>query len=114
MPAHPSRGQTYFEAIKQAIAVQLGLIYVGPSSILTPGYDVVEYDDDGNETFNGPRQEQVVEGVEAMAGGSKTMAEQLIDKMSFDISPPGSLVAPDGPVTGSMPAASGWIDAELL
>lgn len=105
MPAHPSRGQPVFEAIKQAVAAQLGMIYMGPASIKTPPYPVIEYDDDGNETFNGPRQEEVVEGVEAIAGGSDAMMKNV----KFTAIP-GTLNTPTGgPVSGSMPANSGWI-----
>lgn len=104
MPAHPSRGQPIFEAMKQAIAAQLGMIYLGPPSIKTPPYPAIEYDDDGNETFNGERQEEVVEGVEAIAGGSDTMMKNV----KFTALP-GMLNTSAGPVSGIMPADSGWI-----
>lgn len=114
MSAHPSRGLPWFEAVKKSIAAQLGMVYKSPSSIQTPAYKVIEYDDDGKETFNGERQEEIVEGVEAMAGGSKTMAEEMLKKMSFKVSPPGSLnAATGGPVAGKMPADSGWVKVDL-
>lgn len=105
MPAHPSRGQPIFEAMKQAIAAQLGMIYMGISSIKTPPYPVIEYDDDGEVTFEGERQEEVVEGIEAIAGGSDTMMKNV----KFTALP-GMLNTPTGgPVSGTMPADSGWI-----
>lgn len=105
MPAHPSRGQPIFEIMKQAIAIQLGMTYLSPSSIKTPPYPAIEYDDDGNETFNGTRQEEVVEGVEAIAGGSDTMMKNVKFKAI-----PGLLNTPTGgPVTGEMPGGSGWV-----
>jgi len=114
MPAHPSRGHPIFESVKQSIATQLGMIYISPSSIKTPPYHVVEYDDDGKVTFDGNKQEEIVEGIEAMAGGSKTMAEEMLQKLKFKVAPPGSLNTPTGgPVAGTMPANSGWIGADL-
>lgn len=104
MPAHPSRGQPIFEAMKQTIAAQLGIIYISPSSILTQPYPFIEYDDEGNEISNGTRQEEVVEGVEAIAGGSDTMMKNVKFKAIT-----GMLNTSAGPVSGEMPGGSGWI-----
>lgn len=104
MPQHPSRGQPIFEAMKQTIAAQLGIIYVSPSSILTQPYPFIEYDDEGNEISNGTRQEEVVEGVEAIAGGSDTMMKNV----KFTALP-GKLTTSAGPVSGTMDKDSGWI-----
>ena len=105
MPAHPSRGQPVFEAIKKAVAAQYNAIYIGPSSIKTQPYPVIEYDDDGNETFNGQRQEEIVEGIEAIAGGSDAMMENV----KFTALPSMLNTPTGGPVTGTMPKGSGWI-----
>ncbi len=77
---------------------------MGTSSIKTPPYPVIEYDDDGEVTFEGERQEEVVEGIEAIAGGSDTMMKNV----KFTALP-GMLNTSAGPVSGTMPADSGWI-----
>jgi len=106
MPAHPLRGKPEFEAIKKAISAQLGAIYIAPASILTKPFPVIEYDDNGKVTFQGEKQEQIVEGVEAMAGGSKA----TLDNAKFKVLP-GTLNTPSGgPVSGTMPKGTGWID----
>jgi len=106
MPAHPARGQPYFEAMKQAISASLGCIYLGPSSIMTQPYPYKDYDDTGNLTGESERQEQVVDGIEAIAAS----AAALLERMRFTAIP-GMLNTPTGgPVTGSMPPGAGWIE----
>jgi len=105
MPSHPARGQPAFEAVKQAIAIQQNCIYINPGSIKTQPYPVIEYDDEGNETFNGQRQEEVVEGIEAIAGGS----HEMIKNIKFTALP-GMLTNAAGPIIGSMPKGTGWVE----
>ena len=105
MPQHPARGQPAFEAVKQAISIQQNCIYMGPGSIKTQPFPVIEYDDEGNITFNGQRQEEVVEGIEAIAGGS----HEMIKNIKFTALP-GKLNTSAGPVTGTMDKGTGWVE----